>query len=109
VEVRAHFLDKVGVNIEETFDFEPLGAVFPELGGARLVGGVVVDWEVLTRRHFLGALGYILLSSKIPTCVSHAPTNRFQLYANALKMSFSIKSIHSVASVSSLSMSSLGR
>jgi hypothetical protein len=32
------------VDVEEAFDFEPLGAIFPEFGGARFVGGVFVDF-----------------------------------------------------------------
>jgi hypothetical protein len=41
--VGAHFFDEVGVDVEEAFDFEPLGAVFPEFGGAGFVGGIFVD------------------------------------------------------------------
>lgn len=40
-----HFLDHVEMDIDEALDFEPLRAVFPEFRGARLVGGVFVDWD----------------------------------------------------------------
>lgn len=110
VEVGLHFGYHVGVDVEQALDFEPLGGVFPEFGGARFVGGVFVDCSSVSmmQRNAI-ELEYILLSSKIPTCVSHAAKKRFQLYASALKISFRIKSMHSVASVSSFSISSRGR
>ena len=42
--MRDHFLNYVDVDVDEAFDLEPLRAVFPELGGAGFVGGVLVDW-----------------------------------------------------------------
>jgi hypothetical protein len=45
MKMRNHFLDDVDVDVDEAFDFEPLRAVFPELGGTGFVGGVFVDWQ----------------------------------------------------------------
>jgi len=42
--MRDHFLDYVDVDVYEAFDLEPLCAVFPELGGAGFVGGILIDW-----------------------------------------------------------------
>jgi len=42
--MRDHFLYHVDVDVDEAFNLKPLRAVFPELGGAGFVGGVLVDW-----------------------------------------------------------------
>ena len=42
--MRDHFLYNVDVDVDEAFDLKPLRAILPKFGGARFIGGVLVDW-----------------------------------------------------------------